>query len=145
MTRLSGQASYVISPVTCSITQLAARFFSDKLTRALTKGAAIVLMEVPMEQASLRASLCLCAFVANRSVTRILLMLLLFVPASAQELTVIRAGRLIDVERGDVVHDKVIFIRGDKGIDYGTVMKVMGRVKAAGFTKVSLITEAEGT
>ena len=38
-----------------------------------------------------------------------------------------------------------IFIRGDKGIDYGTVMKVMGRVKAAGFTKVSLITEAEGT
>src|SRR6185436_19303309 len=107
-------ASYVIDPVTCSITQLAARFFSDKLTRALTKGAAKVLMEIPMEQASLRASLCLCAFVANRSVTRTLLMLLLFVPASAQELTVIRAGRLVDVERGDVLHDKVIFVRGDK-------------------------------
>ena len=41
--------------------------------------------------------------------------------------------------------EEQIFIRGDKGIDYGTVMKVMGRVKAAGFTKVSLITEAEGT
>ena len=31
--------------------------------------------------------------------------------------------------------DEQIFIRGDKGIDYGTVMRVMGRVKAAGFTK----------
>ena len=38
-----------------------------------------------------------------------------------------------------------VFIRGDKGVDYGTVMKVMGRVKAAGFTKVSLVTETEGT
>jgi biopolymer transport protein TolR len=41
--------------------------------------------------------------------------------------------------------DEQIFIRGDKGIDYGTVMRVMGRVKAAGFTKVSLVTETEGT
>ncbi len=41
--------------------------------------------------------------------------------------------------------EEQVFIRGDKGIDYGTVMRVMGRVKAAGFTKVSLITEAEGT
>jgi biopolymer transport protein TolR len=40
--------------------------------------------------------------------------------------------------------DEQIFIRGDKGIDYGTVMRVMGRVKAAGFTKVSLVTETEG-
>ena len=41
--------------------------------------------------------------------------------------------------------EEQIFIRGDKGIDYGTVMRVMGRVKAAGFTKVSLVTEVEGT
>ena len=41
--------------------------------------------------------------------------------------------------------DEQIFIRGDKGIDYGTVMRVMGRVKAAGFTRVSLVTETEGT
>ena len=46
--------------------------------------------------------------------TRVLLILLLFAPASAQELTVIRAGRLIDVEKGDVLHDKVIYVRGDK-------------------------------
>jgi biopolymer transport protein TolR len=41
--------------------------------------------------------------------------------------------------------EEQIFIRGDKGIDYGTVMRVMGRVKAAGFVKVSLVTETEGT
>ena len=41
-------------------------------------------------------------------------------------------------------YDEQIFVRGDKGIDYGTVMRVMGRIKAAGFTKVSLVTEAEG-
>ena len=42
-------------------------------------------------------------------------------------------------------YDEQIFIRGDKGIDYGTVMRVMGRIKSAGFTKVSLVTESEGT
>ena len=42
-------------------------------------------------------------------------------------------------------YDEQIFIRGDKGIDYGTVMRVMGRVKSAGFTKVSLVTESEGS
>ena len=46
--------------------------------------------------------------------TRVLLILLLFVPASAQELTVIRAGRVIEVEKGSVLHDKVIYVRGDK-------------------------------
>ncbi len=48
------------------------------------------------------------------ALTRFLLIFLLFVPASAQELTVIRAGRLIDVEKGNVLHDKVIYVRGDK-------------------------------
>ena len=42
-------------------------------------------------------------------------------------------------------YEEQIFIRGDKGIDYGTVMRVMGRIKSAGFTKVSLITESEGS
>jgi biopolymer transport protein TolR len=40
-------------------------------------------------------------------------------------------------------YEERIFIRGDKGIDYGTVMRVMGRIKAGGFNKVSLITESE--
>jgi biopolymer transport protein TolR len=35
-------------------------------------------------------------------------------------------------------------VRGDKGLDYGTVMKVMGRIKLGGFNKVSLVTESEG-
>lgn len=34
-----------------------------------------------------------------------------------------------------------IFIRGDKGIDYGRVMEVMGNLGSAGFTKVALVTE----
>jgi biopolymer transport protein TolR len=35
----------------------------------------------------------------------------------------------------------VIYVRGDKAINYGRVMEVMGLVSAAGFTKVSLIAE----
>jgi biopolymer transport protein TolR len=34
-----------------------------------------------------------------------------------------------------------IYVRGDQGINYGRVMQVMGMVSAAGFDKVSLITE----
>src|SRR5579864_1479295 len=34
-----------------------------------------------------------------------------------------------------------IYVRGDRTINYGRVMEVMGLVSAAGFTKVSLITE----
>ena len=39
--------------------------------------------------------------------------------------------------------DEQIFVRGDKGINYGTVMKVMGRISAGGFKKVSLVTDVE--
>ena len=37
--------------------------------------------------------------------------------------------------------DARIYIRGDQAIDYGRVMQVMGRINAAGFTRVALITE----
>ena len=37
--------------------------------------------------------------------------------------------------------DVRIFVRGDKSIDYGRVMEVMGTVNSAGFRKVALITE----
>ena len=40
-------------------------------------------------------------------------------------------------------YDEQIFVRGDKGVTYGTVMKVMGRISAGGFRKVSLVTEVE--
>lgn len=35
-----------------------------------------------------------------------------------------------------------IFVRGDKVVEYGKVLDVMGRINAAGFTKVALIAEA---
>ncbi|HEX6012545.1 MAG TPA: ExbD/TolR family protein [Geminicoccaceae bacterium] len=37
--------------------------------------------------------------------------------------------------------DARIFVRGDKGIDYGTVMGVVSAINQAGFTKVALLTE----
>ncbi len=39
--------------------------------------------------------------------------------------------------------DGRIFVRGDKSVDYGTVMRVMGRLSAAGYRKVALVTEVE--
>jgi biopolymer transport protein TolR len=36
-----------------------------------------------------------------------------------------------------------VYVRGDKKVDYGTMMKVMGRLSGAGFTKVALVTEFE--
>jgi biopolymer transport protein TolR len=39
--------------------------------------------------------------------------------------------------------DERIFVRGDRKVDYGTVMRVMGRISAAGFRRVALITEVE--
>src|SRR5579862_3368078 len=34
-----------------------------------------------------------------------------------------------------------IYVRGDRNVNYGRVMEVMGLISAAGFTKVSLIAE----
>jgi biopolymer transport protein TolR len=36
-----------------------------------------------------------------------------------------------------------IFVRGDRKVDYGTVMRVMGRLSSAGFHRVALVTEVE--
>ena len=49
--------------------------------------------------------------------------------------------RAIAAARGG--NDERIYVRGDKTVDYGTVMKVMGRLNAAGFRKVALVTEVE--
>lgn len=37
--------------------------------------------------------------------------------------------------------DTRIFVRGDKDVDYGSIMRVVGEINAAGFGKVALITE----
>lgn len=39
--------------------------------------------------------------------------------------------------------DERIYVRGDKKVDYGTMMKVMGRLSAAGYHRVALVTEVE--
>jgi biopolymer transport protein TolR len=39
--------------------------------------------------------------------------------------------------------DERIFVRGDKHVDYGTVMRVMGLLSAAGFRHVALVTEVD--
>ncbi len=36
-----------------------------------------------------------------------------------------------------------IYLRGDRTVDYGRVVQVMGRINAAGFTRVALIAELE--
>jgi biopolymer transport protein TolR len=39
--------------------------------------------------------------------------------------------------------DERIYVRGDKKVDYGTMMQVMGRLSAAGYHRVALVTEVE--
>ncbi|PCJ31276.1 MAG: protein TolR [Alphaproteobacteria bacterium] len=48
-------------------------------------------------------------------------------------LTVIFSGR----------KDDRIYIHGDSAVDYGTVMKVMGQMNGAGFSRVALVTDTE--
>jgi biopolymer transport protein TolR len=36
-----------------------------------------------------------------------------------------------------------IYVRGDKNVDYGTMMRVMGQLSGAGFHRVALVTEFE--
>ena len=39
--------------------------------------------------------------------------------------------------------DERIYVRGDRQVDYGTVMRVMGRISAAGYRRVALVTDVE--
>ena len=48
----------------------------------------------------------------------------------------------ITTARGGGAEER-IYVRGDKKVDYGTVMRVMGRLSAAGFHRVALVTEVE--
>jgi biopolymer transport protein TolR len=41
--------------------------------------------------------------------------------------------------------DTRIFVRGDRNIQYGKVMEVMGLINQAGFTRVALLTEMPGS
>ena len=48
---------------------------------------------------------------------------------------------IIDARGGGL--DERIYVRGDKKVDYGTMMRVMGRLSAAGYHRVALVTEVE--
>ncbi|MCF6215478.1 MAG: protein TolR [Emcibacter sp.] len=39
--------------------------------------------------------------------------------------------------------DDRIYIHGDSAVDYGVVMKVMGQMNGAGFSRVALVTDTE--
>jgi len=49
--------------------------------------------------------------------------------------------KAITAARGGM--EERIYVRGDRKVDYGTVMKVMGRLSSAGFSRVALVTEVE--
>lgn len=51
------------------------------------------------------------------------------------------AVKLLQIANGD--HNKRVYVRGDKTVDYGLVMRVMGVMSAAGFRRIALITERE--
>jgi biopolymer transport protein TolR len=51
--------------------------------------------------------------------------------------------KAITAARGGKNAEERIYVRGDRKVDYGTVMKVMGRLSAAGFARVALVTEVE--
>jgi len=40
-------------------------------------------------------------------------------------------------------YNERIFVRGDRAVDYGIIMKVMSRINAAGFKRIGLVTEQE--
>ncbi len=40
-------------------------------------------------------------------------------------------------------NDARIYVRGDKTVSYGNMMRIMGRLSAAGFHRVALVTEFE--
>ncbi len=50
--------------------------------------------------------------------------------------------KAISEARHGTLNDQ-IYVRGDKKVDYGTMMKVMGRLSAAGYHKVALVTTVE--
>jgi biopolymer transport protein TolR len=49
--------------------------------------------------------------------------------------------KAITAARGGL--DERIYVRGDRKADYGSIMRVMGRLSAAGFRRVALVTEVE--
>jgi biopolymer transport protein TolR len=52
-----------------------------------------------------------------------------------------KLSAIISARGGDP--NELIYVRGDKKVDYGTMMRVMGRISGAGYHRVALVTEVE--
>ncbi|MFM9890495.1 MAG: protein TolR [Rickettsiales bacterium] len=59
------------------------------------------------------------------------------------ETSIDKLGAKLKAVLGEKIETR-IFIRGDRTIDYGQVMKVISEVTGAGYTKVALLTDASG-
>ncbi len=53
------------------------------------------------------------------------------------------AARLAELAAAD--REAPVYVRGDRAVPYGEVMRLMGVVSRAGFAKVSLLAESEAT
>ncbi len=53
------------------------------------------------------------------------------------------APKLIAISKNG--YDERVFVRGDRTVNYGNVMKVMGVLNEAGFKRIGLVTEIERT
>jgi biopolymer transport protein TolR len=58
-------------------------------------------------------------------------------PVQVEELS----ARLIAITNSG--YEERIYVRGDRNVNYGTVMKVMGTLSSAGFKRVALVTDLE--
>ena len=55
------------------------------------------------------------------------------------------ADALSQLDRGADGKPPLVVLRGDKNLDYGRVMQVMGELGRAGFTSISLVTSGSAT
>ena len=57
----------------------------------------------------------------------------------------VEADRLVSILQAIARNglDERIFVRGDRDADYGTIMRVMGRLNAAGYRRIGLVTLEE--
>lgn len=52
---------------------------------------------------------------------------------------------LKDLFAGDVAEEKTLFLRADKNVSYGTVVKIMALAKQIGIARIGMITEPESS
>ncbi len=53
------------------------------------------------------------------------------------------AARLLAIAEGG--YEERVYVRGDKTVEYGEVMQVMGTLSSAGFRRIGLVTEQEAS